>query len=322
MSAIEWTDRVWNPVRGCSLVSAGCANCYAMKQAHRFSSFGQPYEYLTEIGPQGPRWTGQVRLVPEVLDLPLRWRKPRRIFVNSMSDLFHPDVPAPFIVRVFEIIAACPQHEFQILTKRPERIESVLYGSEGDFYLGGGDWLPNVWIGFSAEDQVTYDQRLAAFAARPGERCAWSYALKLFVSCEPLLGPIQLFRRVDCQPRWIICGGESGPHARPCDVGWIRSIVEQCRAAGVPCFVKQLGANIIDRNDAGFDAEYETWTEGPDAGKPVRPDAWPTPRDIEDDIHGFREEYQGADVRIRLWDRKGGDMKEWPEALRVREWPR
>lgn len=121
-TSIEWTDVTWNPVRGCSLVSAGCANCYAMKQAHRFSGAGKPYDGLTELGPQGPRWTGKIQLVEEALDAPLHWKKPRRIFVNSMSDLFHEDVTNKFIASVFGVMAACPHHTFQVLTKRPDRL--------------------------------------------------------------------------------------------------------------------------------------------------------------------------------------------------------
>lgn len=221
-TTIGWTDETWNPVTGCTKVSAGCKHCYAERLMPRL---GQAFS--------------EIRLHPDRLDAPRRWRGPRRVFVNSMSDLFHERVPASFIIECFEAMAACPQHTFQILTKRPERVESVLYGEEGKWYLGGGDWLPNVWLGFSAEDQPTYDARLACFAMRPGEQCAWSYAIHLFVSAEPLLGPIQLFARSDRQPQWVIVGGESGAHARPCDIAWIRSVVEQCRAAGVPCFVKQ-----------------------------------------------------------------------------------
>lgn len=228
-------------------MSAGCQQCYAMKQAHRFSKPGMAYAGLTEIGTQGPRWNGTVRLVPEALEAPLHWKKPRRVFVNSMSDLFHEDVPADFIVRVFEVMAACPQHTFQILTKRPERIESVLYGEEGGFYFGGGDWLPNVWMGFSAEDQITFDRRREVFSVRPGERIQWSYAVKLWCSLEPLLGPIDI--RPPFPLRWVACGGESGPGARPCDLAWLRSIKDQCQAAGVPVFYKQGGASNSCQHD-------------------------------------------------------------------------
>jgi len=290
MTRIEWTDETWNPVRGCSIVSEGCRNCYAMKQAHRFSGPGQPYAGLTELGPQGPRWTGKVWLVPEVLDAPLRWKQPRRIFVNSMSDLFHEDVSNEYIVAVFGVMAVRPDHTFQILTKRPERMRQWFQWLSERGGLGpiirsirvAGDrtipnlfsavsktemvrgkrcramddpWMQvfnaaacigagpssNVWLGVSVEDQKTADERIPILLQTP--------AAVRFVSAEPLLGPVDL-RAVRwghatslIKLDWIIVGGESGPGARPCDVAWIRSIVEQCRAAAVPCFTKQLGSS-------------------------------------------------------------------------------
>src|SRR3954471_19020197 len=123
-STIEWTDSTWNPVRGCSIVSKGCTNCYAMKQAHRSSGPGRAYAGLTVMSNAGPVWNGKIKLVPQLLDQPLRWKKPRLIFVNSMSDLFHEDIPDAFIDQVFAVMALCPQHKFQILTKRPERMKA------------------------------------------------------------------------------------------------------------------------------------------------------------------------------------------------------
>lgn len=312
-TSIEWTDVTWNPVRGCSLVSAGCTNCYAMKVAHRFSGPGKPYEGLTELGPNGPRWSRKIRLVPEALDEPLAWREPRRVFVNSMSDLFHEDIPEEFIAAVFGVMAARPKHTFQVLTKRPERMRDVVsrltvemvrectLRATGVMLAGGWSWpRPNIWLGVSAENQETANERIPLLLQTP--------AAVRFVSAEPLLGPIDFRReansrrlwlrgpmaalggslRDDWLPPldWVIVGGESGPGARPCEVAWIASIVEQCRSAGVACFVKQLGAHVIDRNDAGT------------------PQGW-----------------QGDPVHIRLRDRKGGDPAEWPEALRVREFP-
>lgn len=295
-TTIEWTDATWNPVRGCSIVSEGCRNCYAMKQAHRFSGEGMPYEGLTELGPQGPRWTGTIRLVPELLDAPLRWKTPRRIFVNSMSDLFHEDVPDEFIVSVFTVMAIAEKHTFQVLTKRPRRMLDLLskWTSE-DLYTAWHDFtgeppevsawpLPNVWLGVSVEDQKTADERIPILLQTP--------AAVRFVSAEPLLGPVDLQRSdelamVQCVRNgstiergidWVIVGGESGPGARPCDVAWIRSIVEQCQAAAVPCFVKQLGSHPFDDGTL------------------------PTER--------------------LLKSRKGGDPAEWPADLRVREMPR
>jgi protein gp37 len=227
---IQWTDETWNPTTGCTRVSEGCRHCY-IERTLPFRMAGRKFVNGS---------TGML-LHHDRLDAPLHWKKPRRIFVNSMSDLFHPDIPADFIVQVFEVMAACPQHTFQILTKRPERIESVLYGEEGRFYLGGGDWLPNVWLGFSAEDQATFDQRKQVFAARLGEQISWAYAFNLWCSLEPLLGPIEIGPFFPF--RWVVCGGESGPGARPCDLAWIRSIKDQCQAAGVPVFYKQGGAS-------------------------------------------------------------------------------
>lgn len=169
---IQWTDETWNPVRGCSLVSAGCANCYAMKQAHRFGGTDKPYEGLTEIGPQGPRWTGKIRLVPEALWEPLHWKTPRRIFVNSMSDLFHKDVPDHFLAQVGEVIQQAQRfgHTFQILTKRPQRMRDYLQKN-------GRTPLHNAWFGVSVEDQATADERIPLLLQTP--------AATRFISVEP-----------------------------------------------------------------------------------------------------------------------------------------
>jgi len=224
-SRIAWTDETWNPVSGCAKVSAGCTHCFAETVTKRF---GGDFS--------------QIVLHQDRVAKPLHWKKPRRIFVNSMSDLFHKDVPAAFILDCFDVMAACPQHTFQILTKRPERIESVLYGEEGNFYLGGGDWPPNILMGFSAEDQASFDRRWTVFLRRLGERMAWSYAMTLWASLEPLLGPIILpWSALHGETRlsWVVIGGESGPHHRPCEVSWIADLAEQCKAAVIPCFVKQ-----------------------------------------------------------------------------------
>lgn len=227
-SSIEWTDKVWNPVTGCTKVSPGCSSCYAKRITERF---GGDFS--------------QIILHQDRLTKPLRWRKPRRVFVNSMSDLFHKDVPAAFILDCFEVMTACPQHTFQILTKRPERAESVLYGEEGNFYLGGGDWYPNIHLGFSAEDQTSFDRRWAAFLRKPNERVAWSYVMTVWASLEPLLGPIvlpwsALHGYGESHLRWVVIGCESGQHRRPMQQAWAESIIEQCHAAGVPVFVKQI----------------------------------------------------------------------------------
>jgi protein gp37 len=213
---IEWTDVTWNPVRGCALVSAGCQHCYAMKQAHRFSGKAQPYEGLTEVGPQGPRWNGTIRLVPEALEAPLHWHQRRRVFVNSMSDLFHEDISDEFIAAVFGIMCVASQHTYQILTKRPARMQQWCewlnaHGGLVDFianrcdalYLGAlvapgscagivwrglperATWpLPNVWLGVSVEDQATADERIPILLQTP--------AAVRFISAEPVLGPVSL----------------------------------------------------------------------------------------------------------------------------------
>lgn len=266
------------------MVSKGCESCYAMKTAHRFSKPGMAYEGLTEMGPHGPRWTGKIKLVSEALEEPLHWKTPRRIFVNSMSDLFHEDVPDEFIDQVFITMGDSPRHTFQILTKRPKRMEDYIARSEiaGESF---SKWpLPNVWLGASIEDQATASDRIPSLLATP--------AAVRFLSVEPLLGFIDLsiwfsIKRFGREDRerfidWVIVGGESGPGARPCDVQWIRVITAQCMAAGVPVFVKQLGANIA----------------------PITIEA------------GSVKE------RLFLKDPKGGDMAEWPEDLRVREFPR
>lgn len=516
---IEWTDTTWNVVTGCTKVSAGCANCYAERLAPRVfagqyvdvdgSVLDQP-----ELGDAGfrPRRFTDVRCHEDRLDAPLRWRKPRRVFVASMSDPFHDAVPAGFIDRMMAVIALCPHHSFQLLTKRPKRMRDYLSDPQTPFrvqramdaiavdqemrgqrerwaaipgfpdysvsslgrvrsslghdakilaqadHSGGykqvglrrgghtntrlvhalvleafvrarregdeachrngdrtdnrianlswgtkasnmrdaarhgtaGVWMKGrarlsaevvedirirrqagallstlavlyditeqqvsaiargkiykaaelewpmsqLWLGVSVEDQATADERIPILLDTP--------AAVRFVSAEPLLGAVDI-RRPMCSTAefaealerarddgyvtqgeaqtavekhyrerggrstldWIIVGGESGPKARPCDVAWIRSIVEQCKAAGVPPFCKQFGAHVLDRLDAiedrwppGTETEFVDWRDG-DADR----------------------RYQGANVRVLLRDRKGGDPSEWPEDSRVREWP-
>jgi len=256
-SAIEWTDATWNPVRGCTRVSPGCGGpgkaggCYAERIAARFSGPGQPFEGFAERKGGEARWTGKVALIEDMLAVPLRWSKPRRIFVNSMSDLFHEHLPDGAIDQVFAMMALCPQHTFQVLTKRPERMRDYL--SDQDPMP-----LPNVWLGVSAEDQARADERIPLLLETP--------AAVRFVSCEPLLGPIDLINldHTGAQRKdqahgisalwraaaeiglrtmldWVICGGESGPVARPMHPDWARSLRDQCQAAGVPFFFKQWG---------------------------------------------------------------------------------
>jgi len=210
-STIEWTDATWNPVTGCSKVSTGCKHCYAERLARRLQAMGA-LRYRNGF---------TVTLHPAVLDLPKRWRQPRMVFVNSMSDLFHESVPLEFIQRVFATMRACPQHTFQVLTKRSARLRDLAQ------YL---DWAPNIWMGVSVENRRVI-HRIHDLQAVP--------AYVRFLSCEPLLGPL------DDLPldgiHWVIVGGESGPGARPMQAAWVRAIRDQCRRAHVPFFFKQWG---------------------------------------------------------------------------------
>ena len=211
-SKIEWTDVTWNPLRGCSLVSDGCKNCYAMKQAHRYSGPGKAYERLTEIGPDGPRWNGQVRLIESELEKPLRWERPRKIFVNSMSDLFHEKVPFAFIDKVLAVIALCPQHTFIVLTKRPERMAEYFNRADlhieineagnrmteppdNDFAFNQPWPLPNLYLLTSIENQPTADDRILPLLQCP--------AVVHGISYEPALGPVDLSRWLD--PTGVSC---------------------------------------------------------------------------------------------------------------------
>ncbi len=236
---IEWTDETWNPVTGCTKVSEGCDHCYAETIAHRFTG--------TKAYPSG----FDVTLRPERLDQPLRWKRPRKVFVNSMSDLFHKDVPDDYIAQVFAVMARAPQHTFQILTKRPGRMRSLLssedfesavfLATEGRFE-GCFPWpLPNVWLGTSVENQKWADVRLPLLLDTP--------AAVRFLSCEPLLGPVDLFAwKVDRGTRvdWVICGGESGPHARPMHPDWARQLRDDCLTAGIPFHFKQWGEWVTE----------------------------------------------------------------------------
>ena len=238
---IAWTEETWNPIRGCSRVSEGCRHCYAETVANRFKGPGQPYEGL--IAPGG-QWNGNITVAHNLIDQPLRWKKPRRIFVNSMSDLFHENVDDYIIRRVFDVMAQCPQHTFQILTKRPERMQQLLsmwerIGITGDHFKGKP--LPNVWLGVSVEDQTTADERIPLLLETP--------AAVRWISAEPLLGPIKLTWEdradgmiVDKFPLldWVVVGGESGQGARPMHPQWARDLRDQCQAAGVPFFMKQI----------------------------------------------------------------------------------
>lgn len=315
-TSIQWTDATWNPIVGCDRVSAGCDHCYAATlHNRRYLAWKRGTFPTAPVQYHQPFWGkgGGVQLMSERLEQPLHWRKPRRVFVNSVSDLFHEDVPDTFIAQVFAVMAQTSWHTFQVLTKRPERM-AVLLASErfrllvddrvsqlaercrsdriafARYHLA--DWpLTNVWLGTSVEDQAAADERIPLLLETP--------AAVRFLSCEPLLGPVDLIGdaehygpmwhkramsyRTDygtgtewdvdlqCGIDWVIIGGESGPHARVMAWHWLGGLLVDCRKAGVPVFVKQLGT---------YWAKY----------------------------HGLK-------------DRHGGDPSEWPEHARVRAWP-
>lgn len=310
---IAWCTKTWNPIRGCSEVSPGCKNCYARTMGARFAGPGMPYEGLIELRrkPGSKRyaeWTGKVRFVRERLADPLRWKKPERIFVNSMSDLFHKALPFERIADVFDVMRQASQHTFLVLTKRPERAKAFFDWVGNPNMVVWHRWpLPNVQIGVSVEDQKTAEQRIPWLFEVP--------AAVRWVSLEPQLGDVDFTaldvlrqgpvekmhphdpivrvnaltghvrgpdEMLEAKLDWIVVGGESGPGARPFDIAWARSTVEQCRAANVPVFVKQLGSNRIE------------------------------------DGLSDRGHTPGLD---HVTHRAGADPNEWPEDLRVQEFP-
>lgn len=320
-SKIQWTDSTWNVTYGCTRKSAGCDNCYAVRQTQRLAGSLPMAQGLVSTNEAGrSHFNGQLRLLEGRLDQPLRWRRPRRIFVNSLSDLFHPEVPFDYIDRVFATMALADHHEFQVLTKRPDRMAEWFRSNPTG--RGNGDtlarvarvatmvakargenvhhpywdmWLEawplsHIWLGTSVEDQAAADERIPHLLECP--------AAVRFLSAEPLLEPVDLrlgqseglptddepFRERADLLHWVIAGGESGGRARPCDVGWIRSLVRQCGDAGVACFVKQLGARPKTNHQTRPEGEGSYWTH-------------------------------------MLKHPKGGDIDEWPEDLRVRQYP-
>ena len=301
---IAWTQQTWNCIRGCSIDGPECQFCYAMGVAARFSGLGQPYEGLARFSSQRrlPQWTGKVRFVTEHLDDPLRWTRPRLVFVNSMSDLFHEELSNEQIAAVFGVMAACPQHTFQCLTKRAERMREWFKWARGAFteqqrgftsapntaramldaaaeYLGtkndklNAAWrrmendawpLPNVHLGVSAGTQATADAKIPHLLACP--------AAVRWVSVEPQIGPVSL-RAFPDGIGWVVQGGESSSKARAFDLAWMDALREECRELSIPYFAKQLGSNVL---------EY---------GQP------------------------------RSFTGKADDPEEWPERMRVREYP-
>lgn len=233
-SAIEWTDATWNPVRGCTKISPGCKFCYAETFAERFRGVeGHPYEAGFDF-----------RLVPQKLEEPLRWRRPRRVFVNSMSDLFHQQVPTAFIRKVFEVMEAAEQHTFQVLTKRAGRLARVAPKLP---------WPANVWMGVSVESEL-YVERAALLREVP--------AAIRFVSAEPLLGPLVSLPLSGIH--WVIVGGESGRKARPMELAWARELRDRCEEVGVSFFLKQLGGRTSKRGGDAARLDGRRWLQFPD----------------------------------------------------------
>jgi protein gp37 len=230
-SSIEWTEATWNPVTGCTKISPGCKNCYAERMAERLQAMGQA-NYRNGF---------DLTLQSQMLELPLRWKAPRTIFVNSMSDLFHDGVPVEFIHKVFDVMRTAHWHRFQVLTKRSERLARL----DRDL-----DWPPNVWMGVSVESEEWVHRIDDLRATRAAVR---------FLSLEPLLGPLRSLdlRGID----WVIAGGESGPRARPMASDWVTSIRDQCIRAGVPFFFKQWGG--VNKKRTGRRLEGRTWDEMP-----------------------------------------------------------
>jgi len=404
---IEWCQnedgtkgKTWNPVRGCSRVSKGCDGCYAMRFAHRFSNEVNgkpaPYQGLTTIRNGKVDWTGFARLHPEMLAEPLKWRKPQRVFVNSMSDLFHESLTNAEIMRVWLVMARCPQHTFQILTKRPKRAADwlKLWGDVEDYdedvrlargpaevrarhtrgralmfadvlegmgepppgaafptydWAEGPRWLPailpNVYLGVSAEDQDTYNARVPVLVHQCPAALHW-------VSLEPQIGPIKLRGTGHIHLGWVVQGGESGDGARPFDIDWAHSMRDECAESGIPYFLKQLGGNhfaaqkvqwVEGHKEGSLDAVFfsktgkrselaTVWSNG----------VWHTwdangtggENSQEPTVAGAQAEALKALARqhvspIKGWARhrhmlshvKGADISEWPESLRVRQFP-
>ncbi|VXD17199.1 phage Gp37/Gp68 family protein [Planktothrix paucivesiculata] len=297
MTTIAWTDETINPIVGCSRISAGCQNCYAATAAK--SARLQQFSQYQKVG----EWDGTVEFVENQLDKISSWKKSKNIFFCSMADMFHKNVPFQWVEKIFQVIEENPQHTYQILTKRPERMIEFFdwYIARNSDHSVGLQWsIPdNVWLGVSAENQAIADKRIPLLMQIP--------AKVRFLSCEPLLEPLDLSKFLPIEwselaedwieswpgigsystndyPNWIIVGGESGAGSRPCHVDWIRSIASQAQSAKVPVFIKQLGSNAI-------------------ASSPY--------------IDGVAKSH----YKLKLKDRKGADINEFPEDLRIQQFP-
>jgi len=241
-SSIEWTEATWNPVVGCTILSPGCTNCYAMRMARRLEAMGQPkYAGTTCLSGGRPKWNGTVRIDEKSLSIPKTWKKGRFIFVNSMSDLFHEDVPLKFIQQVFDTMEVTTQHTYQLLTKRADRLEEISHKLT---------WPKNVWMGVSIESSE-YNFRI--------DHLRRTEAAVKFLSIEPLLGAIDNLnlRNID----WVITGGESGPGARPVKSEWVRSIRDQCVKTQTAFHFKQWGG--VNKKKLGRELDGRTWDELP-----------------------------------------------------------
>lgn len=358
---IEWCDKVWNPVRGCSRVSSGCDHCYAMGQAHRFSGPGKPYEGLTTIRRGKVDWAGVARLVPEQLDAPLGWKKPQRIFVNSMSDLFHESLSNEEIAAVFGVMAACPQHTFQVLTKRPKRMSEWFewirhaYGEARYFPAEGcrseaidrtpnnntedGAWaktvkpllgcdrrwpLPNVWLGVSVEDQRTADERIPLLLETP--------AAVRFVSAEPLLGLVNLEPALFVPTRCNACGSTTSHYdTNPDNLPVIHACLMGVGLTGEPGSVRCSNCGSLDVAEP---RPLDWVIIGGESGHGARECEVSWIRRIVSDCqragtpvfvkqlgaHARDQDHFSAATE-NLRHKKGADMSEWPEDLRVRQMP-
>ena len=239
---IEWAEYAWNPVAGCIVLSSGCTNCYAMTMAPRLEAMGQgKYAGLTRKSGGRAKWNGKVFLDHKSLEVPKKWKKPKLVFVNSMSDLFHEKVPLEYIQRVFTVMRETPHHTYQILTKRAERLAKLSPQI---------DWPENVWMGVSVENEHVVDRidHLRLCGARVK-----------FLSCEPLIGPLDNLNLTDID--WVIAGGESGPRCRPMEENWVRSILAQCQDQGVAFHFKQWGG--YPKSKYGRTLDGRTWDEMP-----------------------------------------------------------
>lgn len=241
-SPIEWTEATWNPVGGCTILSPGCTNCYAMRLARRLEAMGQKkYAGTTRVTGGRAKWNGKIVLDEAALEIPLKWKSSKIIFVNSMSDLFHEKIPLEYIARVFRVMQDARHHTFQVLTKRAERLAE---------FADKLPWPNNVWMGVSVESQ-DYVGRIDDLRTTP--------AYVKFLSLEPLLGPLHDLNLNGID--WAIAGGESGPSARPMNPDWVRSIRDQCVSAGVAFHFKQWGG--VQKKQTGRVLDGRTWDELP-----------------------------------------------------------